>query len=272
MTDTPSDTYTHGHHASVVGQHARRTAEREAAYLLPRLHAGMRLLDIGCGPGTITTGLARAVAPGEAVGIEVAPEVLVQAREHAAAEGVANVRFEEASVYALPYEDASFDVAHAHQVLQHLAQPVAALRETRRVLRPGGIVAVRDADYQTMVAWPREPEIDHWRDVYHAVAARNGAEADAGRRLPGWLREAGFEDIVTTGTAVVFADPESVRNWGASWAERILHSSIAEQAVEYGLATRADLEAIARGWRRWAASEDAVFMYTNVECVGVRGA
>ena len=145
----PSDRYTHGHHASVVGQHARRTAEREAAYLLPRLQPGMRLLDVGCGPGTITTGLARAVAPGETVGIEVVPDVLVQAREHAASEGVTNVRFEEASVYALPYADVSFDVAHAHQVLQHLTKPEDAAREVLRVLKPGGLFAVRDADYAT---------------------------------------------------------------------------------------------------------------------------
>lgn len=272
MADIPSDRYTHGHHASVVGQHARRTAERDAAYLVPRLRAGMRLLDIGCGPGTITTGLARAVAPGAVVGVDVAADVLVGAREHAASEGVTNVRFEEASVYALSYADASFEAAHAHQVLQHLTQPVDALLEVRRVLVPGGVVGVRDADYQTMVAWPREPQIDRWRDLYHTVATRNGADADAGRRLPSWLREAGFEDIVTTGTAVIFADAESVRNWGTSWAERIVASSLATQAVEYGLATREELDAISAGWRRWADAPDACFMYTNVECVAVRPA
>ncbi|MDA0815304.1 MAG: methyltransferase domain-containing protein [Chloroflexi bacterium] len=275
MTDpqsTPSDTYTHGHHASVVGQHARRTAERDAAHLLPHLRAGMRLLDVGCGPGTITVGLARAVAPAEAVGIEVVPDVLVTAREHAATEGVTNLRFEEASVYALPYADASFDVAHAHQVLQHLARPADAAREVYRVLVPGGIFAVRDADYQTMVAWPREPEIDRWRDLYHAVAWRNDADPDAGRRLPAWLHEGGFTDLRTTGSAAVFADPESVRNWGYSWADRTIESSFGKQALEYGLASRAELEAIAAGWRRWADHPDAFFMYTNVECIGMRPA
>jgi ubiquinone/menaquinone biosynthesis C-methylase UbiE len=270
MTEAPSDTYTHGHHASVVGQHARRTAEREAAYLLPHLRPGMRLLDVGCGPGTITTGLARAVAPGEAVGIEVVPDVLVQAREHAASEGVTNLRFEEASVYALPYEDASFDVAHAHQVLQHLTRPADAAREVLRVLVAGGLFAVRDADYATMMAWPREPEIDRWLDLYHAVATRNEADADAGRRLPSWLREAGFTDLRTTGTAMVFADPESTRNWGYSWADRVLHSSFGQQALAYGLATPADLESIAAGWRRWADHPDAFFHYANIECIGTK--
>jgi len=268
----PSDRYTHGHHTSVVNQHARRTAERDAHYLLPQLRPGMRLLDIGCGPGTITTGLARAVAPGEVVGIDLVPDVIATAAQHLVESGITNARFEVASVYELPYEDASFDVVHAHQVLQHLAGPVEAAREAFRVLKPGGLFAVRDADYATMQAYPRLPEIDTWRDLYHAVATRNAAEADAGRRLPSWLREAGFEDIESSGDAVVFADPDSVRNWGESWADRILYSSIAEQALEYGLATRADLEAISEGWRRWSTTPDAVFMYVNIQSVGVKPA
>ena len=269
---TTSDRYTHGHHASVVGQHARRTAERDAAYLLPRLQPGMRLLDVGCGPGTITTGLARAVAPGETVGIEVVPDVLVQAREHAASEGVTTVRFEEASVYDLPYEDASFDVAHAHQVLQHLTRQEDAAREVLRVLKPGGLFAVRDADYATMIAWPRSPQLDRWLEVYHQVATKNGADADAGRRLGAWLRAAGFVDIATTGTAVIFATPEETQNWGYSWAERTVQSSFGKQAVEYGFASAQELEEIAAVWRAWADDPDAFFTYTNVEVIGVKPA
>lgn len=265
-----SDRYTHGHHASVVGQHARRTAEREAAYLLPHLTPGMRLLDVGCGPGTITTGLARAVAPGETVGIEVVPDVLDQARAHAAEEGVTNLRFEEASVYALPYEDASFDAAHAHQVLQHLTRPEDAAREVLRILKPGGIFGVRDADYATMTAWPRSPELDRWLEVYHGVATQNGADADAGRRLGAWLRQAGFADLATTATAVVFATPEDVQNWGYSWAERTQHSAFGQQAVEYGVASERELQEIAAGWRAWADDPDAFFVYTNVEVVATR--
>lgn len=270
MPDSPTsrDRYTHGHHSSVVSQHARRTAERDAAYLLPHLEPGMRLLDVGCGPGTITAGLARAVAPGEVIGIDVVAEVIEQARQYARTEALDNVRFEEASVYDLPYEHATFDVAHAHQVLQHLADPVGALIELRRVLRPGGIVAVRDADYATMTAWPPIDELDRWLDLYHQVTRRNGAEADAGRRLPSWLRTAGFARIEVSATTVLFHDGADVRNWGHSWAERVTHSSLAEQAVDYGLATPEELETIAAGWRAWADDPDALFFYVNVESIG----
>ena len=266
--EMPADRYTHGHHASVVSRHARRTAEREAAYLLPRLHTGMRLLDVGCGPGTISTGLARAVAPGEVVGIDVSEDVIESARAHAAEVSVANARFEAASVYALPYEAASFDVAHAHQVMQHLATPVAALTEMRRVLRPGGIVAVRDADYATMSAWPRAASIDRWLEVYHAVAARNGADPDAGRRVRSWVTAAGFVDLEVTAVVELLSDPAEAGDWGRSWAERALHSNFRPQAIEYGIATAEEIEAIARGWQEWAESPEAFFMFVHIQCIG----
>lgn len=267
MADT-ADRYTHGHHTSVVTQHARRTATVDAHYLLPFLRPGLRLLDAGCGPGSITTGLARLVAPAEAIGIDVSETVLDQAREHAASEGTPNARFEVGDIYHLGYADDSFDVVHAHQLLQHLTRPIEALREMRRILKPGGVGAVRDADYATMTFYPVLPELTRWLQVYHAVAERNGAEADAGRRLPAWVRAAGFHDLRVSGTAVVLGAREQVENWGHSWADRITMSSVADHAVEYAIASRVELEAIAAGWRRWAADPDAFFCYTNVEVIG----
>lgn len=270
MTQPPErELYTHGHHPSVVGQHARRTAEADAEYLLPHLRPGLRLLDVGCGPGSITAGLARAVAPGVTVGVDVAPAIIEEARAVALeSRNVAlSLRFEVADGYALPFGARTFDVVHAHQVLQHLARPVEALREWRRVLRPGGLVAVRDADYGTMSPWPRSAALDRFFDVYHAVAARNGADADAGRRLAAWVTEAGFVDLEVGATVKVFATRADVENWGYSWAERAAHSSLAEQAVAYGFAIPADIEALSAAWRAWAEAPDAFFMYVNVHVV-----
>jgi ubiquinone/menaquinone biosynthesis C-methylase UbiE len=268
MSDTPSDTYTHGHHASVVDQHRRRTAEDAAAFLLPHLEPSMSILDVGCGPGSITVGLAQRVPAGHVTGVDVVEDVLEQARELAGDSGLGNLTFETGDVYALGYEDDRFDVAYAHQVLQHLTDPVRALRELRRVTKPGGFVAIRDADYGTMVHAPDVPEIHRWRDLYHAVATRNDAEADAGRYLNGWMLEAGFEDLQLSGSTWVFHEPRQVLNWGDSWANRITQSALASQAVEYGLATTEELEAIAEGWRRWARLPDAFFSFLHIEALG----
>lgn len=263
--DDASDTYTHGHHASVVEQHARRTAESCAAHLLPHLRFGDRVLDAGCGPGSITVGLARAVGTaGEVVAFDVADDVLDDARSLITAEGLTNVVVESASVYELPYPDDSFDAAHAHQVLQHLTDPVRALVELRRVVRPGGVVAVRDADYGTMVHAPRDPRLDRWLELYHEVTRANGAEADAGRFLPDWFARAGFGDVELTATTWCFADDASRRNWGESWAVRALESGYASQALEYGLSTADELQAISDAWTSWADEPHGVFTFIHL--------
>src|SRR5262245_42321776 len=144
------ETYTHGHAPATVRQHAQRTADEAAAFVLPELRVGMRVLDVGCGPGSITRGLAERVAPGDVVGVDLSKDTLEGARRDAAERGLDNLRYEEASVYALPFADASFDVAFAHQVLQHLSEREAAVGEMLRVLRPGGLLAIRDIDWQTV--------------------------------------------------------------------------------------------------------------------------
>ena len=135
------DTYTHGHAEPVLQSHRWRTVENSAAYLLPSLRPGLDLLDVGCGPGTITVDLAARVAPGWVVGLDLSPEPLAEARAAAERAGV-DVSFQVGDVYALEAPDDSFDVVHAHQVLQHLTDPIAALREMARVCRPGGRVAI----------------------------------------------------------------------------------------------------------------------------------
>src|SRR5256885_15506444 len=140
--------YTHGHESAVLRSHSSRTARSSAAYLLGRLRPGQWLLDVGCGPGTITADLAALVAPGRVTALEHTEDALKLARDEIARRGVTNVDFMVGDVHdLLDIPDDAFDVVHAHQVLQHVADPVRALHEMRRVCKPGGVVAVRDSDY-----------------------------------------------------------------------------------------------------------------------------
>jgi SAM-dependent methyltransferase len=246
--------YTHGHHESVLRSHRWRTAANSAAYLLPHLRPGSTLLDIGSGPGTITADLAARVA--EVTATEVTAEALALARAEAAARGVTNMSFAVADVHALPFPGGSFDVVHAHQVLQHVGDPVQALREMRRVARPGGLVAARDSDYTAFAWYPRLPALDDWMALYQKVARGNGGEPDAGRMLLSWARAAGFTDITATSSTWCFATPEDREWWGGMWAERVLRSAMAEQALATGAATEDDLRRISQGWREWAAADD----------------
>ena len=264
MSDQASDQYTHGHHESVLRSHRWRTVENSAAYLIPRLTPGADVLDVGCGPGTITVDIARRVAPGRVVGMDAAPDAVEAARAAAERAGV-SVLFQVGDVYALEAPDDSFDVVHAHQVLQHLADPVAALREMRRVCRPGGVVAARDSIYRAMSWFPADPRLDRWLEVYCAVAEGNGGEPDAGSRLRAWAGAAGFGEAVSSASAWCYATPDERAWWGGLWADRITATRLGDQAVERGLATRADLDDLAAGWRAWAAHDDAWFAVLHGE-------
>jgi SAM-dependent methyltransferase len=249
--------YAHGHSDAVLAVHSWRTAANSAAYLLPHLHPGMRLLDVGCGPGTITADLARLVSPGRVLGLDSSAAVIDQA-------GVAHpeVRFAVGDVYALDLPDDSFDVAHAHQLLQHLDDPVRALREMRRVTRPGGLVAVRDVDFGTAVVHPPVPD---WLEVYEPTARRMGGEPHAGRLLLAWARAAGLSDVRCSASAWCFATPEERAWWGGAYAERVVSSAYAVRAVEIGTSTAERNAAVARAWRDWVASPDGWLSLTHGE-------
>ena len=256
--------YTHGHHDSVLRSHRWRTADNSCGYLLAHLAAGLDLLDVGCGPATITVDLARRVAPGRVTAVDNAAAVLPEARRTVARAGVA-VEVEQADVYRLPFADASFDVVHAHQVLQHLTDPVAALAEMRRVRRPDGLVAVRDSDYPAMAWFPDEPGLERWLRLYLQVARGNRAEPAAGRRLLGWAQAAGFARIEPSASVWCFATPAERAWWGDLWAERVTGSALADQALDRQLADEAELQRLAAAWRRWAAAPDGWFAVVHGE-------
>ncbi|WP_435300459.1 methyltransferase domain-containing protein [Timonella sp. A28] len=264
-----SESYTHGHHESVLRSHRWRTVSNSAAYLAPQLHSGQTVLDIGCGPGTLTVDLARHVAPGQVIGVDAADEVLDDARAHAAEENVTNVDFQHANAYKLPFADNSFDVVHAHQVLQHLSDPVAAIQEMRRVVKDGGIIAVREADYGSMTWYPPNPGLDEWNALYHEVTSAYGYEADAGRRLLSWFHSAGIDQnsIYPSAGIWCYATPETRTWWGGLWAERCVASNFAHQAKEAQLADDVALEELAHEWQNWAEEPDGWFIVPNGEVI-----
>lgn len=262
--------YIHGHHESVLRSHSWRTAENSAAYLLPRLFDGARVLDVGSGPGTITADLARRVDPGEVIGIDASADVVERAQGLAADEGLRNLSFRTGDAYALDFDDASFDVVHAHQVLQHLADPVRALAEWRRVLKPGGTLAVRDVDYGATVWAPADPTLTRWLEVYHQTARAAGGEPDAGRHLKSWVRAAGFEKVDAGASVWCFSSEVDREWWGESWADRVVASSFAAQSIELAAATIEQLDEMRASWLAWRDSPDAWFALTHAEVLATR--
>ena len=251
-------TYTHGHHETVLRSHRWRTADNSCGYLLPHLRGDERLLDVGCGPGTITADLAGRV--GSVLGLEATSEAVELARS-------AGVECVLGDVHALDFPDDTFDVVHAHQVLQHVTDPVQALREMARVTKPGGIVAVRDSDYLGFTWFPECAGLDRWMELYQAAATDNGGEPQAGRRLLSWALEAGLSDVTPTSSTWCFATPEDRAWWGGMWAERIQRSALASQLLTSGLADQPDLDLVSSAWQAFVEREGGWFSVLHGELI-----
>jgi SAM-dependent methyltransferase len=259
--------YTHGHHESVLRVHEWRTVDNSAAYLVPHLREGLRILDVGSGPGTISIDLARRVRPGSVVGIDASTEIVERAAGLAASQGVANVEFRVGDAYSLDFADDSFDVVHAHQVMQHLARPIDAMREIRRVLAPGGMLAARDADYGGVIWSPASDGLARWLELNRDIYRWNGGEAFAGRLLKRWARAAGFQEVDATGSVWVFSSDREREWWGGAWSERATKSQFAAHAIESGHSTIAELESVAEAWRTWAADPEGWLLMPHSEII-----
>lgn len=184
-------TYTPGYSSPVLSFMEQRTADTHGGFFLPQLLPGWRVLDAGCGPGTITLGLARRVAQGLVSGIDVEDSQFAKAREQAEREGL-NVEFRKASVYQLPFQDKCFDAVFSHALLEHLTDPSAALTELRRVLRPGGLIGLRAGDMGGILIDAESEGPAQGLATYLANREKNSGDSQVGRKLGRLLRKAGF--------------------------------------------------------------------------------
>lgn len=261
------DRYVHGHHESVVRSHAVRTVEDSAAYLIPHLTAGMHVLDVGCGPGSISVDLAQRVFPGFVRGIDVKPAIVDRAAEHAADLGVTNVTFETGSGYEIDAPDDSYDLVHAHQVLQHVAEPTRLFAEMLRVARPGGLVAARDAIYSGASWYPELPGLGEWHTAYLTAARSVGGDPDIGRRLRAIALDAGAETVESSASIWSYSSDAEREHWGLTWAERATESDFAVRAIEAGAANAEELDAISRAWRAWSEDSRGWFAIPHGEVI-----
>lgn len=259
MPPNNESVYTTDHSASVLRTHGWRTAANSAAYLVPHLRPGMAVLDVGCGPGSITVDLARLVGPGGHVtGVDQAADPLDEARSLASKRGVGNVSFRVGDVHALPFADDSFDAVHAHQVLQHVADAEGALGEMRRVAKPGGLVACRES-----------AGLEAWLRLATRMGTDKGGNPHPEARIHVWAEKAGFarESITKSAGAWCFSSDEEREYWGGSMRERAESSGWAEMALEKGYATREELDGVARGWDAFRKDPDAWFGMLHGEII-----
>ena len=241
--------YTPGYTSNAVDFMSRRTAESHAAFFLPYLKPGMRLLDCGCGPGGITVGLAKRVHPGEVIGIDSGGAQLERARELALATGV-SATFREASVYSLPFPEAGFDAVFSHALFEHLSEPLVALAEIRRVLKPGGWLGLRSPDWGGFVLHPWSESLAGALLDYQDFQRSNGGDVQSGRKLAGWLRGAGFQSVHASASYEIYPSAAFIADY------------LAQQLDAKGRSSSA------ANLREWALTPDALFAQAWFEATG----
>jgi ubiquinone/menaquinone biosynthesis C-methylase UbiE len=265
----PHQAYTYRDSGAIADYFAQRTAASHAGFFLPHVRPGMRLLDCGCGPGSITVGLAAAVAPGQVVGIDMDATQCEAARARAAASGLTNVRFETGDIYQLPYPDASFDAVFAHGVLDHLREPRKALQECHRVLKPGGLIGVRTSELDGWFVAPPEPLLRQTFDLFLGrLTQYNGGNAQIGKQQRALLRQAGFADIVGSASYESDGTPEATRAWGEIMAAVLLDETLGGQLVALDWVDAETLHQMSAAWQRWGAHPDALLARAWGEAIG----
>lgn len=247
-----------------VRVYSARTAQTSAAYLTPCLQPGMSLIDLGCGPGSVTADLADLVAPGRVVGIDISPKMIRRARAAAAGRSVANLSFAVADALSLPVPDGCFDVVHFHQLLLHVPDPVGVLREMRRAAVPGGLVAARAGDIEAIVFFPDCPAAANSLRLLARLARTQNVEHAAGRRLLRWMREAGFSDVAASASAECATGPDAIPH-AEAWAARLSEPVFIRQATQAGLATAAEIAHMAQAWHEWSRAPDAWYTIVHAE-------
>ncbi|MFN8389959.1 MAG: methyltransferase domain-containing protein [Bdellovibrionota bacterium] len=247
---------------------ARRTASKEGGFFLRHLRPGMRVLDVGCGPGSMTLGFAEAVDPGDVVGVDVQPSQVAQAQALSATRGTKNIRFEAADAYELPFSDASFDAVFAYAVLWHLREPLRALAEIRRVLRPGGIVGICDCDWGGRIHAPMTPLLEQWYAVTIRVRQRNGGDPFSGRNERRLLLDAGFERAEASVSVWSGGTPEEIRRCAEFLKAQL--QGFSSTVLAEGWMNQATLDAVTSDLDTWAEREDSFYADTYCEAIGYK--
>jgi SAM-dependent methyltransferase len=249
-----TEIYTPGYTRTVLDIYSRRTLESHGAFFIPHLRPGMAVLDCGCGPGSITLGIAERVGDGTVVGVDISASQVELAGQSAAERGIINVRFREGSAYEVPFPDASFDAVFSNALFEHLKEPTRALQEFLRVLRPGGRVGVSSPDWGGFLYSPPWEKLTAAIRAYAGIQNCNGGDTLLGRKIVELLIDTGFVEVNAQ------ARYENYEN---------LHTIAEVIAAE--LFSRGDT-ALAAATREWAALPYGMFAMAWVSGVGRRPA
>lgn len=258
----------HGVTPSLSQDYVKRTATHQAAFILPFLHSGMNLLDVGCGPGTITMGLAQVAAPGQVIGVDHDWQHIEMARKLALENEVDNITFQNGDALSLPFDDNTFDAAFENNVFVHLSENAGiAAGEVFRVLKPHGLFAARDADADSVVWGNSTDSLKQFDKLFIAWHRSRGSDITLGKQLPTILRQAGFVDMIKSVSADTKGSPKDTRAH-AEITISLLDGPFGKKILKNGWADKSTIERWKTDFQEWSEHPDSFFANIHVEVVG----
>jgi ubiquinone/menaquinone biosynthesis C-methylase UbiE len=271
MAERKNERYTLGYGDSSMDWMTSRTADGHGSFLLPYLKSGMNLLDCGCGPGTLTVGYAEKIAPGSAKGLDRETGQTKPVTEFAEQNGISNLEFIEGDIYALPFPDNHFDAVFASAVLGSVANANEVVQEMVRVLKPAGVIAIKEFDHGSDIIWPQSPLIAQSTELYHRLRAHNNHEQNCGRRLKEFLTNNGC----TVDYVNAYFDQQSDQPTLEKYIERnngLFYEVLGPQYIELGWCTAVDINAQVDEWRKFAVNPAAIYLAAWLEIIGTKSA
>ena len=252
-----SDTAFGYHTDTVQRQFQARDETGPAAFLLPHLEPGMRLLDVGCGPGTVTLGLAHRIAPASAVGCDLEAGMIARATQLADDAGVGNVSFRTANILDLPFANDEFDVVFSSAVTEHLRNPQGAVAELARVAKPGGLVAITRTDWTGPLMSPDSPAMERFFTWLEAGFNAQGGSMNSGRHIRSMTRAAGLEDVEFFAGYINATTRERVHALVSDYTQWMDNMDIFQQLIRDGRLTAQALADTRAAMWQWADHPDA---------------
>lgn len=252
LNSTTDESYLPGHSRNVIDFMSKRSLDSHGEFFLPFLTSGDSVMDCGCGPGTITLGIASRASPAKVVGVDFAESQIECSKSNAEQVTLDNVSFQTADCYSLPFEDSSFDRVFSHALMEHLAEPVRAMCEFHRVLRPGGVVGVCSPDWNGLLVAPQSKELTRALDAYAGLQTRRGGDLRVGHTLGEKLTAAGFANVQMAARYECYPSLDFIGEYLALQLER-----------------EGDTES-ARTFREWSNSSDGLFAQAWVSAIATK--
>jgi SAM-dependent methyltransferase len=232
-----------------------------------RYPAGTTVLEAGCGVGAQTLLLARNSPNAHFVSIDISADSLIRASEYVSGEGLPNVTFGQADIGDLPFRHGTFDHVFVCFTLEHMPDPLRALRNLLNILRPGGTITVIEGDHGSAVFYPDTPAAHHVINCLITLQRQAGGNALIGRELEHLLADTGFVDIKfsprpTYASARIPGSSEAVKSIFIAMIE-----GIRDQAIAGGLSDPKAWDVRIKDLYR-TTERGGMFCYTFFKAVG----